>query len=126
MGPANAAMLRRASSRGWPAGKKVQRVAGARGSAVRGGPTGCLRRLAREKGHAATRGQAASRRRERGLTTLRWDHYAVETVRGNLGGSNRAATKCRAAGLALARKWGPRVGGLVCGLNLNAVKKLTS
>ena len=67
--------------------------------------------------------------RERGLVTLRWDRYAVEAVRGNLGGSNRASTQCRDAGLALARKWGPRVvdvtpDGLVCGLNLNAVKRL--
>ena len=67
--------------------------------------------------------------RERGLTTLRWDRYAVDAVRGNLGGSNRASTQCRDAGLALARKWGPRVvdvtpDGLVCGLNLNAVKRL--
>ena len=67
--------------------------------------------------------------RERGLTTLRWDRYAVEAVRGNVGGSNRASTQCREAGLALARKWGPRVvdltpDGLVCGLNLNAVKRL--
>ena len=67
--------------------------------------------------------------RERGLTILRWDRYAVEAVRGNLGGSNRASTQCRDAGLALARKWGPRVvdvtpDGLVCGLNLNAVKRL--
>ena len=67
--------------------------------------------------------------RERGLVTLRWDRYAVDAVRGNLGGSNRASTQCRDAGLALARKWGPRVvdvtpDGLVCGLNLNAVKRL--
>ena len=67
--------------------------------------------------------------RERDLLFLRWDRYAVEAVRGNLGGSNRASTQCREAGLALARKWGPRVveltpDGLVCGLNLNAVKRL--
>ena len=68
--------------------------------------------------------------RERGLVTLCWNRYAVEAVRGNLGGSNRASTQCRDGGLALARKWGPRVvdltpDGLVCGLHLNAVKRLT-
>ena len=67
--------------------------------------------------------------RERGLRFLRWDRYAVDAIRGNLGGSNRASTQCRDAGLALAGKWGPHVviltpDGLVCGLNLNAVKRL--
>ena len=68
--------------------------------------------------------------RERELLFLRWNRYAVEALRGNLGGSNRACTQCRDGGLALARKWGPLVveltpDGLVCGLNLNAVKRLT-
>ena len=67
--------------------------------------------------------------RERNLVFLRWDRYAVEALRGNLGGSNRACTQCRDGGLALARKWGPLVvdltpDGLVCGLHLNAVKRL--
>ena len=61
MGPARAAMLRRASSRGWPAGKKSNGSRGPRCSAVRGETTGCLRR---QRGRKGTQPGGATRRLE--------------------------------------------------------------
>lgn len=67
--------------------------------------------------------------REQGLNTVRWERYGLDIVKGGLGGSERAKTKCLAGSEALARKWGNQVvqltpEGLVCGLNPGAVKRL--
>ena len=67
--------------------------------------------------------------RQRGWKTLRWDRYALDVLKGNLGGLDRAKTNCVDACTALARKWGPQVvdltpEGVLCGLNFNAVQPL--